>query len=682
MDAMLNKTPFPHLFAPLDLQFTTLKNRIVMGSMHTGLEETEHGFEKMAAFYERRAVGGVGLIVTGGIAPNIAGWVAPFSARMTSKKHAQEHQIITQAVHHGKGKIAMQILHSGRYGYHPLAVAPSRIKSPISPFAPWRLSKRGIQNTIDDYVRAATLAQTAGYDGVEIMGSEGYLINEFLAKRTNQRDDEWGVQYENRMRFPVEIVKQTRQAVGNDFIIIYRLSMLDLVPDGSQWQEIVRLAKAVQDAGASIINTGIGWHEVRIPTIATKVPRRAFSWVTHKLRGEVTIPLVTSNRINDPGVAEWVLKEQHADLVSMARPLLADPDFANKAMLDDAQSINTCIACNQACLDYIFQKKRATCMVNPQACYETELKFKPTHVKKEIAVVGAGPAGMSFALEAAKRGHLVTIYEQQSQIGGQFNLAKKIPGKKEFNETLRYFNHELTKAGVRMMLNTVVTSELFKAHHFDHIVVATGIKPRVPDIEGIKHPKVVSYLDVINGNKSVGNKVAIMGAGGIGFDVAEFLSHHGTVHPSESIEDYLHYWGIDPTNEARGGVAGINPVEVSSPREIYLLQRKQEKMGKNLGKTTGWIHRTELKRKKVNMLEGVTYVKIDDEGLHILKEGKAHCLAVDNVVNSAGQLPNRDLHTQLSALGIPLSLIGGADVALELDAVRAIRQGAQLASQI
>ncbi len=636
----------------------------------------------MAAFYERRALGGVGLIVTGGIAPNIAGWVAPFSARMTSKKHADEHRVITQAVHHAHGKIAMQILHSGRYGYHPLAVAPSRIKSPISPFAPWRLSKRGIQNTIDDYVRAATLAKSAGYDGVEIMGSEGYLINEFLATRTNKRDDEWGKNYENRMRFPVEIVKQTRAAVGKHFIIIYRLSMLDLVPDGSQWQEIVRLAKAVEDAGASIINSGIGWHEVRIPTIATKVPRRAFTWVTQKLRGEVSIPLITSNRINDPAVAELVIKEQHADLVSMARPLLADPDFANKASKGEAQSINTCIACNQACLDYIFQKKRATCMVNPQACYETELKFKFTHVKKKLAVVGAGPAGMSFALEAAKRGHLVTLYEQQGQIGGQFNLAKKIPGKQEFNETLRYFNHQLREQGVQLLLNTTVTPDLLKQAQCDHIIIATGIKPRVPEIEGIHHPKVVSYLDVISGNKTIGHKVAIMGAGGIGFDVAEFLSHHASVHPSENIEDYLHYWGIDPTNEARGGVQGIKAMDITSPREIYLLQRKQEKMGKNLGKTTGWIHRTELKRKKVNMMEGVTYQKVDDAGLHILKEGKAQCLAVDNVVICAGQLPNRDLYAQLVTRGLPVTLIGGADVALELDAVRAIRQGAELAARI
>ncbi len=678
---MMNN-PYPHLFAPLDLKFTTLKNRIVMGSMHTGLEESEHGFEKMAAFYARRAVGGVGLIVTGGIAPNIAGWVAPFSARMTTQKHANEHRIITQAVHEAQGKIVMQILHSGRYGYHPFAVAPSRIKSPISPFAPWRLTQRGIQNSIDDYVRAATLAKSAGYDGVEIMGSEGYLINEFLATRTNKRDDEWGTSYEQRMRFPVEIVRKTREAVGKDFIIIYRLSMLDLVPDGSQWQEIVRLAKAVEAAGATIINTGIGWHEVRIPTIATKVPRRAFTWVTHKLRGEVAIPLITTNRINHPQVAEDVLKEQHADLISMARPLLADPDFANKAREDKSDAINTCIACNQACLDYIFQKKRASCLVNPQACYETELKFKPVHVRKKIAVVGAGPAGLAFAVEAAKRGHLITLYEQQSEIGGQFNLAKKIPGKQEFYETLRYFSYQLQSLGVELHLNTKVNADILKDKQYEHIVLATGIKPRVPEIEGIRHPKVVSYIDVIKGNVTVGKSVAIMGAGGIGFDIAEFLSQHADLHPSQNIADFLSYWGIDPHNEARGGVAGIAPLDITSPREIYLLQRKQEKMGKNLGKTTGWIHRTELKRKKVKMIEGVSYQKVDDAGLHIQKDGQTQVLAVDHVVVCAGQISLRDLVQDLESLDLPYSLIGGAELALELDAARAIRHGSELAASI
>ncbi len=653
-----------------------------MGSMHTGLEETEQGFERMAAFYARRAIGGVGLIVTGGIAPNRAGWVAPFSARMTSHKHAKEHQIITTAVHEAKGKILMQILHSGRYGYHPLAVAPSRIKSPISPFAPWRLTRRGIENTIDDYVRAATLASEAGYDGVEIMGSEGYLINEFLCLRTNRRDDDWGGSYDNRMRFPVEIVKRTREALGKHFIIIYRLSMMDLVPDGSQWLEVVRLAKAVEQAGATIINTGIGWHEVRIPTIATKVPRAAFTWVTHKLRGEVTIPLMTSNRINKPEVAEKVIADNHADLVSMARPLLADPDFVNKARTGDQDSINTCIACNQACLDFIFQKKNATCLVNPQACNETILKFKPAILIKKIAVIGAGPAGLSFAVEAAKRGHHITLFEQHSEIGGQFNFSKKIPGKEEFYETLRYFNNQLQAHGVEVLLNTKATVELLKEKGFDEVVLASGITPRVPEIEGINHPKVLSYIEVITGEKTVGKSVAIIGAGGIGFDVAEFLSHHPDLHPSQNIEDYLHYWGIDPKNEARGGVQGIVPLEIISPRQIFLLQRKQEKMGKHLGKTTGWIHRTELKRKQVKMMAGVSYQKIDDAGLHILKDGKPELLAVDHIVICAGQLPLKELLQPLIDANIKVSLIGGADVAVELDATRAIRQGATLAASM
>ena len=652
-----------------------------MGSMHTGLEETPGGFEKLAEFYATRARGGVGLIVTGGIAPNRAGWVAPFSARLTSAKHVKEHQVITQAVHQGSGKIVMQILHAGRYGYHPLAVAPSRIKSPISPFTPWRLTQRGINNTIDDYAHCAALAQEAGYDGVEIMGSEGYLINEFLASRTNHREDGWGGSYANRMRFPIEIVKRTRQAVGKNFIIIYRLSMLDLVKDGSQWQEIVQLAKAVESEGATIINTGIGWHEVRIPTIATKVPRAAFTWVTHKLRGEVKIPLMTSNRINKPEVAEDILSKQHADLVSMARPLLADPEFVNKAAEDKAQAINTCIACNQACLDYAFEKKLATCLVNPVACHETELKYFPAKSKKRIAVIGAGPAGLSFATQAAKRGHQITLFENQSEIGGQFNFAKKIPGKEEFYETLRYFNHALQLAGVEIKLNCHATVDMLNGQ-FDHVVLATGIKPRVPNIPGIDHPKVLSYIDVISGNKNVGHRVAIVGAGGIGFDTAEFLSHHQHIHPSVNIEDFLHYWGIDPTNEARGGVAGVLPLEIISPREIFLLQRKKEKLGKNLGKTTGWIHRTELKRKKVHMISGVNYVKIDDVGLHIQKDDKPEVLAVDNIVICAGQLPLRELWEPLQQAGIAVSLIGGADKALELDATRAIRQGAELAAEI
>lgn len=675
-------TQFPHLLSPLDLGFTTLSNRVVMGSMHTGLEETEGSTEKLAAFYAARAKGGVGLIVTGGIAPNRAGWVAPFSARLTSEKQVKHHTPVTQAVHQAQGKIALQILHSGRYGYHPLAVGPSRIKSPISPFSPWSLTKRGVLSTIDDYVRCAELAKLAGYDGVEIMGSEGYLINQFLVKRTNHRKDEWGGDYAHRMRFAIEIVARTRKAVGEAFIIIYRLSMLDLIKDGSQWQEVVTLAKEIEKAGATIINTGIGWHEVRIPTIATKVPRAAFTWVTQKLKQEVNIPLITTNRINKPEVAEFVLAQKHADLVSLARPLLADPEFVKKTREGRTESINTCIACNQACLDYIFQKKRATCMVNPQACYETELIFQPTPFKKRIAIVGAGPAGLSCALYAAKRGFKVTLYEKQGYIGGQFNLAKKIPGKEEFYETLQYFEHELKTHDVNVMLDSKADAQMLIAKEYHHVILATGIVPRVPDIPGINHPKVASYIDVISGKKEVGKRVAIIGAGGIGFDVAEFLSHAPDCHPSLSIPDFLHYWGIDPSNEARGGVEGITPKDIISPRDIYLLQRKKEKLGQGLGKTTGWIHRTELKRKKIHMMSGVTYQKIDDEGLHIEVDGKPQVLEVDNVVICAGQLPLRDLWQPLKAAAINVSLIGGAELALELDATRAIRQGAELAAKL
>ncbi|MBS0288577.1 MAG: NADPH-dependent 2,4-dienoyl-CoA reductase [Proteobacteria bacterium] len=674
-------TNFPHLLSPLPLPMLTLKNRIVMGSMHTGLEETANGFEKMAAFYARRAQGGVGLIVTGGIAPNIAGWVSPFAARMTAKKVAK-HRLITQAVHQANGKIVMQILHSGRYGYHPFVVAPSRIKSPISPFAPWSLTANGVESTIEDFVKSACLAQEAGYDGVEIMGSEGYLINEFLVTKTNKRNDSWGGSFEHRMRFAVEIVKRTRACVGPQFIIIYRLSMLDLIPEGSQWQEIVQLAKAVESAGATIINTGIGWHEVRIPTIAAKVPRAAFTWVTQKLRGQVNIPLIATNRINDPRVAEEVLRENRADLISMARPFLADPEFVKKMANNQTQAINTCIACNQACLDYVFQKKRATCLVNPQACYETELIIKPAERKKKIAVIGAGPAGLAFALTAAQRAHEVVLFEQQSEIGGQFNLAKKIPGKEEFNETLRYFNYQLQTYGVKVLLNTKVTASHLAQQQYDCIVLATGIIPRVPEIEGIHNPKVMSYIDVISGKKSVGKSVAIIGAGGIGFDIADLLSHHPDIHPNQNIQDFLQYWGIDPLNEARGGVAGIMPLDVASLREIYLLQRKETKMGKNLGKTTGWIHRAELKRKKIKMICGVVYQKIDELGLHLLKDGQKQVLNVEHIVLCAGQLPNQELLPSIQTLQTPVIMIGGADVALELDATRAIRQGTELAAKI
>lgn len=674
----MTQSTFAHLLSPLDLGFTQLKNRAVMGSMHTGLEEAKDGFVKMAEFYATRARGGVGLIITGGIAPNRAGWVAPFAARLTSASQVPQHRLITEAVHEAGGKIALQILHAGRYGYHPLAVAPSRIKAPINAFTPWTLSAKAIQRTIDDYANCALLAKEAGYDGVEIMGSEGYLINEFLVTHTNHRQDEWGGTFANRMRFAVDIVKKTRELVGEKSIIVYRLSMLDLIPDGSSREETALLAQAVEAAGATIINTGIGWHEVRIPTIAAKVPRAAFTWVTHQLRQVVQLPLMTSNRINNPYDAETVLARNDADLISMARPFLADPDFVKKTQDNDVAAINTCIACNQACLDYIFQKKRATCMVNPFAAYETELVAEPVKKAKKIAIVGAGPAGMACSLQAAWRGHHVTLFDQQSEIGGQFNLAKKVPGKQEFYETLRYFNHQLPKAGVNIQLNTAVDASLLLAGGFDHVVLATGITPRRLTIPGSEHPKVVSYIDVIQGKVIIGQRVAIIGAGGIGFDIAEFLAEGEGAHPSVEIKDYLAYWGIDPHNAVRGGVANIQPINMPSKREIYLLQRKNEKLGARLGKTTGWIHRTELKRKKVHMLAGVEYQKIDDIGLHIVAKGEPQTLAVDHIVICAGQLPLKTLQEPLTGK-IPVSVIGGADVALELDAVRAIRQGTELA---
>ncbi|MCS5710944.1 oxidoreductase [Candidatus Berkiella aquae] len=672
------QSTFAHLLAPLDLGFTQLKNRVVMGSMHTGLEEAKDGFAKMAEFYATRARGNVALIVTGGIAPNRAGWVAPFAARLSSKSQVNDHQLITSAVHESGGKIAMQILHAGRYGYHPLAVGPSRIRAPINKFTPWALSGKGVQKTIDDYVNCAVLAKEAGYDGVEIMGSEGYLINEFLVTHTNHRKDEWGGSFTNRMRFAEEIVKKTREAVGEKFIIIYRLSMLDLIPDGNLPEETAALAQAIEAAGATIINTGIGWHEVRIPTIAAKVPRAAFTWVTHQLRQAVNLPLMTSNRINNPYDAETVLARNDADLISMARPFLADPNFVRKTQENEIDAINTCIACNQACLDYVFQKKRATCMVNPFAAYETELVATPTKKTKKIAVVGAGPAGMACSLQAAKRGHQVTLFDQQSEIGGQFNLAKRIPGKQEFFETLRYFSHQLPKAGVNLQLNTAVDASMLLDGAFDHVVLATGITPRMLQIPGSSHPKAVTYIDVLQGKVVVGDKVAIIGAGGIGFDVAEFLSHADANHPSIEIKDFLAYWGIDPNNAVRGGVANIQPIDIPSKREIYLLQRKNEKLGARLGKTTGWIHRTELKRKKVRMFAGVEYQKIDDEGLHIVVDGKTQVLAVDHVVICAGQLPLKTLYEPLQGK-VPVSLVGGAELALELDATRAIRQGTELA---
>ncbi len=672
---------YPHLFSPLDLGFTQLKNRVLMGSMHTGLEDRAKDYDALAAYFAARAKGGVGLIVTGGIAPNIRGWLAPFGGKLSWPWEVRRHSKVTQAVHNEGGKICMQILHAGRYGYHPLSVAPSAIKSPITPFKPSALTSRGVHATICDYVRCAQYAREAGYDGVEVMGSEGYLINQFLCERTNQRHDEWGGEFENRMRFAVEIVKQMRAALGKDFIIIYRLSMLDLVEGGHHWHEVVQLAKAVESAGASIINTGIGWHEARIPTIVTSVPRGAFSFVTKKLKGEVSIPLITTNRINMPDTAEKILADGHADMVSMARPLLADPNWVNKAKADRADRINTCIACNQACLDHVFENKRASCLVNPLACAETELVIKPTALRKNIAVVGAGPAGLACATTLAERGHLVTLFEAANEIGGQFNMAKRIPGKEEFYETLRYFRNLITDTGINLKLNTRINAEQLQAEKFDEVVIASGITPRTPKFDGIEHTKVLSYLEVLLHNKQVGKRVAIIGAGGIGFDVAEFLVQDSP-SPTTDANRWIAEWGIDPTLTARGGIEGIKPHVETPAREVYLLQRSEGKPGKKLNKTTGWVHRATLAMKKVKMLGNVEYQKIDDAGLHVLIDNKPQLLEVDNVVICAGQEPNRNLFEQLKSAGVNAHVIGGADVAGELDAKRAIDQGTRLGARL
>jgi 2,4-dienoyl-CoA reductase (NADPH2) len=669
---------FPHLLRPLDLGFTTLKNRAIMGSMHVGLEEEKGGFDKLAAFYAERAKGGVALIVTGGIAPNIAGWLAPLAGRMSSPRHAKKHRVITDAVHKEGGKICMQILHSGRYGYHPFAVSASNVQSPISPFKPKALSKRGIKSTISDYVDSANYAKQAGYDGVEIMGSEGYLINQFFCQRTNQRDDEWGGSLENRAKLAIEVVTQTRQKVGPEFIIIYRLSMLDLVEGGAPWDDVVYLAKQIEKAGASIINTGIGWHESRVPTIATSTPRAAFTWITQRMKKEVSIPLITSNRINTPEVAEQVLADNHADMVSMARPFLADPNFMAKAMRNESGLINTCIACNQACLDHGFERKRASCLVNPQACYETELIFKAVASPKKLAVVGAGPAGLAFATYAADRGHKVHLYEQSSEIGGQFNYAKQIPGKEEFYETLRYYANQIKRTGISLHLNTKVDAALLKKEGFDEVIMATGITPRELDIEGADHKMVMSYIDVLRDHKPVGKRVAVIGAGGIGFDVSEFLVE--TQDLTVNLDKWLDHWGIDKEYKQPGALSPKEPIK--GGRQVFLLQRKTTKVGKGLGKTTGWIHRSSLANHKVQMMNGVSYNKIDDEGLHITIAGKPMLLAVDNVIVCAGQIPFRTLEASLLEAGLKVHVIGGADVAAELDAKRAIRQGAELAAAI
>ncbi len=669
---------YPNLLAPLDLGFVTLPNRVLMGSMHVGLEEVENGFERMAAFYAERVRGGVGLIVTGGISPNDEGRPFPGGARLVNSDEAARHQVVTDAVHREGGRIAMQILHFGRYAYHPELVAPSAIQAPIAPFAPRALSSADVERTIEDFVRCAGLAREAGYDGVEIMGSEGYLINEFISSATNQRDDEWGGDYGNRIRFPVEIVRRVRERLGPEFIIIYRLSMLDLVEGGSTFDEVVQLARAIEQAGANLINTGIGWHEARIPTIATCVPRAAFTWVTKKLRGEVAVPLITTNRINTPEVAESLLADGHADMVSMARPFLADPMFVIKTAEGRADEINTCIACNQACLDHTFSGKITSCLVNPRACHETELRIEPATVTRKLAVVGAGPAGMAFAVTAAQRGHEVTLFDSAERIGGQFNIAMRIPGKEEFAETLRYFGRMIERTGVRIKLNTRVgAADLIG--RFDEVVLATGVVPRTPSIDGIDHPKVLSYLDVLRDGKPVGKRVAIIGAGGIGFDVAEFLTHVGD-SPSLVPEKFFAEWGIDPEYRHRGGLIAAHAEAV--PRQVWLLQRKNSKPGKDLGKTTGWIHRTALKQRGVNMLAGVDYQRIDDAGLHVSIGGESRVLDVDNIILCAGQEPLRELQQGLQAAGLPVHLIGGADVAAELDAKRAIKQGTELAACI
>ena len=673
-----NMSAYPHLLQPLDLGFTTLKNRVLMGSMHIGLEEAPQGYERMAAFYAERAKGGVSLIVTGGVSPNDDGVVFAHGTKLDTIEEAEKHKVITQAVHEAGGKIAMQILHTGRYSYQANNVAPSAIQAPINPIKPKALSSAEVQQTIDDFANCAKLAQYAGYDGVEIMGSEGYLINEFIAARTNHRDDEWGGSYENRIRFPIEIVKRTRATVGENFIIIYRLSMLDLVEGGSSLEEVMQLAKEIEKAGATIINTGIGWHEARIPTIATKVPRAAFTWVTEKLKGSVSIPLITSNRINTPEMAEHVLASGHADMISMARPMLADADFVLKASEGRSDEINTCIGCNQACLDHIFSMKIATCLVNPRACYETELIYKETNAIKNIAVIGAGPAGLSFATYAASRGHKVKVFDSNNQIGGQFNIAKTIPGKEEFYETLRYFKRQIElQPNIELVLNHTVTYEELSQANYDEIVVATGVTPRQLQFEGIDHPKVLSYIQVLKERVPVGKRVAIIGAGGIGFDTAEYLTHEGD-SGSLNPEKFYAEWGIDTSYAHVGGLK--QPELEKSEREIYLLQRKTAAVGAGLGKTTGWIHRTGLKHRDVKMIAGASYDKVDDQGLHITVDGQTTVLDVDNVVICAGQESYTAMFDQLKADGKNVHLIGGAKEAGELDAKRAIRQGAELAA--
>ena len=673
----MSHSNYPNLLTPLDLGFTQLKNRVLMGSMHTGLEEAENGFERMAAYFAERAKGGVGLIVTGGFAPNREGATSDHAGGMETEQDAKNHKLITDAVHKEGGKICMQILHTGRYAFSEKLIAPSAIQAPINFFTPREVTQADIEQQIADFARCAYLAQQAGYDGVEVMGSEGYFINQFIVTHTNHRTDSWGGEYENRMRLAVEVVKAVREKVGPNFIIIYRLSMLDLVQDGSSLDEVIKLGKAIEAAGATIINTGIGWHEARIPTIATKVPRAAFTWVTAKVRKSLSVPVITSNRINTPEVAEDVLARGDADMISMARPFLADPEFVKKAEENRADEINTCIGCNQACLDHVFSLKMSSCLVNPRACHETELMIEPVTVKKKFAVVGAGPAGLAFATTAAERGHDVTLFDAGAEIGGQFNIAKRVPGKEEFYETLRYFKRKLEITGVTVKLNTRVDAATLNSLDIDEVVLATGISPRLPEIAGIDNEKVMTYLDVFAG-KDVGAKVAIIGAGGIGFDVAEFITHSGKA-TSLDIPAFMAEWGVDMTMQARGGIAGIKPEHHKSEKEVWLLQRKASKVGAGLGKTTGWIHRTGLKHKGVNMVPGCEYVKIDAAGLHVKIGDEQQVLDVDSIIICAGQEPRREL---VDGLKKPLHLIGGADVAAELDAKRAINQGTRLAASL
>ncbi|MFT6090711.1 FAD-dependent oxidoreductase [Sulfitobacter sp.] len=672
---------YPHLLAPLDLGFTTLKNRVLMGSMHTGLEETQD-WNRVAEFYATRARGDVGLMVTGGIGPNPEGSVAHGAAMMTSQKDVDNHSIVTQRVHEAGGKIAMQILHAGRYAFSPDCVAPSAIKSPISMFAPKELDAEGIEKQISDIAACALRAKQAGYDGVEVMGSEGYFLNQFLVTHTNKRDDEWGGSYENRMRLPVEVVRRVREAVGPDFILIYRLSMIDLIPNGSTFEEVVQLAKAVEEAGTTIINTGIGWHEARIPTIATSVPRAAFAWVTQKLMGQVNIPLITSNRINTPQVAEQVLADGYADMVSMARPMLADADFVAKAAAGKADQIAPCIACNQACLDHTFGGKISTCLVNPRACYETELKVEPTHDVKTIAVVGAGPAGLSAAITAAERGHKVTVFDRASEIGGQLNLAKQVAGKEEFWGLVDWYRAMVKERGVTVKLNTEVSAN--DLGDFDEVIIATGVIPRDPQIPGQDAGNVVSYIDILNGTVTAGHKVAVIGAGGIGFDVSEHLVHDGD-STTTNLPEWMKEWGVTDPAEHRSGLAPEGPQPHAPAREVTMLQRKATKVGKGLGKTTGWIHRASLTMKNVQMIGGVNYEKIDADGLHISfgeTREKPQLIEADTIVLCAGQLSDRSLADALEAKGITCHVIGGADVAAELDAKRAIDQGTRLAAAL